>query len=135
MKAKQEVTSTLTIWLREDGILHGVGREGAVSTLETAKADFEATRRVAGGVLRPVLVDIRKVKAVERPAREFLSSAYVGTIVSATALLIKSGISRAIGNFYIGIKAPNYPMKLFTSEADALAWLKQFVRPAGGEDA
>jgi hypothetical protein len=49
-------------------------------------------------------------------------------VESAAALLIGSPLTRAIGNFFMGLNKPLIPTRLFTSETEALAWLKGFVR-------
>jgi hypothetical protein len=49
-------------------------------------------------------------------------------VFSATALIISSPLSRAIGNFFLGLNRTSMPTRLFTSEADALAWLSEYTR-------
>jgi hypothetical protein len=39
------------------------------------------------------------------------------------ALLVGSPVTRVIGNFFIGLNKPRWPVRLFRSESDALAWL------------
>jgi hypothetical protein len=36
-------------------------------------------------------------------------------------------MSRVIGNFFIGFSRTNIPTRLFTSEAEAIDWLKTFI--------
>jgi hypothetical protein len=36
-------------------------------------------------------------------------------------------VARAIGNFFMGLNKPLIPTRLFTSEAEALGWLREFV--------
>jgi hypothetical protein len=73
----------------------------------------------------PVLADIRHVKAIEREAREvYRSREKYNMEVTALAILVGSPLSRAIGNFFIGLSRMPMPTRLFTSEADAIRWLK-----------
>lgn len=46
---------------------------------------------------------------------------------SAVALIVKSPLSRAIGNFFLGLNKTPLPTKLFTSENHAITWLKTFL--------
>jgi hypothetical protein len=48
------------------------------------------------------------------------------------ALLVGSPMSRAIGNFFIGLNKPLIPTRLFVSEPEALAWLRGFLPEGGG---
>ncbi len=43
-------------------------------------------------------------------------------------LYLFSPISSMIGNFFIRISKPLVPTKIFTDEAKAKEWLKQFVK-------
>ncbi len=36
-------------------------------------------------------------------------------------------LSRAIGNIFMGLNKPDFPLRLFTSDAEALAWLTGFL--------
>ena len=119
------VTSTTKIWLGDDGVVRLVAHPGADETTDTAKAAIEVVNKLTAGVKRPMLVDIRGGKSIERKARRLWASHDAG--LSAAAILVGSGISRAIGNFMSSVLRPCYPMRLFTSEHEALAWLKTFL--------
>jgi hypothetical protein len=66
--------------------------------------------------------------AMDREARLFFAGEETAKVESAAALIIDSLLSRAIGNFFMGLNKPIIPTRLFTSEAEALAWLKGLVR-------
>jgi hypothetical protein len=73
-------------------------------------------------------VDLRGARqAATREAREAYA-AEGHQYVSAAAVLIDNPVSRVIGNFFIGLNRPRLPMRLFVSEAEALAWLQTFLR-------
>jgi len=65
---------------------------------------------------------------MDREARRYFAGEETAKVESAAALLIESPLSKAIGNFFMGLNKPIVPTRLFTSEAEALAWLKGFVR-------
>ena len=75
-----------------------------------------------------MLVDLTHCKAISREARAYYAGEQAAKSGLAAALLIGSPLARAIGNFFMQINKPIFPARLFTSEAQALAWLKSFVR-------
>jgi hypothetical protein len=121
-------TSTATISLGDDGVMRFVVHPGAKETVDTARENIEALTSLAGGMKRPLLVDNRLGRAIELRARQVWGSAEADAVASCTAVLIKPGISRAIGNFMIGVLKPSRPHKLFDSEPDAVAWLKTHLQ-------
>ena len=112
------------IWLGEDGIIHIVILPNAELSQADAKANVVAVDQISQGKKQPLLVDIRQAKAMDREVRREFASA---TNVTATALLIASPVSRVIGNFFIGLNEAAVPVRLFTSEAEAVEWLKGFL--------
>ncbi|MGZ4038838.1 MAG: DUF7793 family protein, partial [Bacteroidia bacterium] len=75
----------------------------------------------------PLLVDARPVLSMEREARKHFSTNGRDTKISAMAVMVKSPLSRVIGNFFMGLNKPQIPARLFDSEADAVEWLKTFL--------
>ena len=118
-------TSTASLWLAEDGIIWGVFKDGSRETLETAKENAEVAGSLAGDRRVPVLIDMSAMKMISKEARAHYASADVSAYSLAQALITKSPISRVIGNFFLGLNKPPHPVRLFTSESDALAWLKE----------
>ncbi len=120
-------TRTSTMWIDEDGILHSVYSEGMDVELDDVKENMGVLKQLTGGKRAPYIIDIRGVHSVTREARDTASTAEALSITNSTALLIGSPISRVIGNFFMGLNKPPYPLRLFTSEEKAMAWLKGFV--------
>ena len=46
---------------------------------------------------------------------------------SETALVVGSPVSRVIGNFFVGLNRPKYPLRLFDDQEFATAWLLGFA--------
>ena len=126
MSTDEIATETGRVWLGEDGIIRSVANAHSEETLPTAKANIAAIAHVAGGVPRPVLVDLTGVKAISRDARAYYNSAEAAAHYTAAAMLIGSPLSRVIGNFYMGLNKLPKPARLFTAEDAALAWLREF---------
>jgi hypothetical protein len=124
---KQVRTRAATHFLGDDGIVRAILDEGAEETLADAKASVEAVFQVSNGTKRPLLVDLRKVKSQDRGARVYYSGPESLSSSLGIAILMGSPISRMLGNFFLGFSKPKVPLKLFTSEADAIQWLKELL--------
>lgn len=117
------ITRTAKISLREDGILQFVYLPQAQESLADAQENVRAGERLSPG-RRPLLVDIRPMQHIEREARAYYSGLQS---ITARALLVGSPVTRVIANFFISINRPVIPTKLFTSETEAVVWLRNFV--------
>jgi hypothetical protein len=121
------VTRTNRNWLREDGILQSATLPGASQSLADAHENTAAYARLTGGKRLPLLMDLRSVSGpLHREAREFYSGAEYARVVSATALLVGSPVGRLIGTFVLRLNRPVSPIRIFTSEPEAVAWLEGY---------
>lgn len=127
MKSEIIKTRTNNIYLDDDRIIRCQLSSGSEIKAEDIKEDFAVFSKLIGDKNAPVLLDLRGIKSVTREAREYVSSPESMRFMSVLALLIGSPISKVVGNFFLGINKPPYPTKIFTSEAKALAWLKEFT--------
>ena len=117
------------ISLGDDGILR-LRMKPDVFELDLADAEevIRAVGEVGGGVPRPALVDLRTLRSMSRDCRKYFAGPQTARVQSAAGLLVVSPIARAIGNFFMGLNKPLIPTRLFTSETEALVWLRDFVR-------
>ncbi|MBS1256380.1 MAG: hypothetical protein MAG581_02202 [Deltaproteobacteria bacterium] len=74
---------------------------------------------------RAFLIDIRIVRSIDKESRKFYTGKEASEITLGVALLIGSKLSRMLGNFFIGLDRPPYPIRLFNIEEEALIWLRQ----------
>jgi hypothetical protein len=111
-------------WVDAEGFFRGEAATTADQGLAEARAQVAAQRGMGFPLPRPFLMDIRNARSLSREARAFYASAEVAEVFSATALVVSSPLSRAIGNFFLGFNRPAMPTRLFESEAEALAWLR-----------
>jgi len=116
------------LWLDSDGILHTQVKPHTELTLEDARESLEHSRRLCAGKRHPVLVDLTNCKALRREARAYYAGEEAANPGLAVVLLIGSPLARVIGNFYMEFHKPVFPVRLFTSEAQAITWLKGFLR-------
>src|SRR4051812_492651 len=121
-----EVTLRTGRFWKEGGFLRGECFDAAEETLADAKDQVAQQRTMLDGKPLPFLMDIRRVRSLSRDARAYFATREAAEVFAATALLISSPLSRAVGNFFLGLNKPSMPTRLFTSEADALAWLEQY---------
>jgi hypothetical protein len=119
-------TRTAKIWLRADGLIQVVPLPNIKSGLADAKENVAAITRFASAKKRPVLIDIRASQGIDRETRAYYSSAEGVKSDTALALLVESPVTQVMANFFIGFNQPPVPTRLFTSEAEAVAWLKGF---------
>lgn len=115
------------LWLGEDGIVRIVWIPGAEVTLENAQETMAAYLKVNQGKRRPLFVDTKSMRSLARGARTYYASEYAAQIASAVAIIIGSPVSKVLGNFYLGVSNPHLPTRLFSSEEQALEWLKEYI--------
>ena len=120
-------TQTARIWLGEDGIIRisliGVMSEG----LAIAQENLEAVSQVSQSKIRPVFADIRNIRSIGAEERKFYARMETKGVINAVALLVDSPLSRVIGSFFLGLNKLPVPTRIFTSEEQALAWLRSFI--------
>ena len=117
-------TRTETIHVDPEGIVRCVVKEVASMTEEDARANIAAIWECNGQRPARVLVDARKTHHVTREARAFLAGEETARVQAACALWVSSPVSTLIANFFMGFNRPRYPVRIFSSEADALKWLR-----------
>jgi hypothetical protein len=121
-------TRICSFTLDERGFVRARLDAGATLELDDAREAIEATWRVAGERRRPVLVDMSALAGESRAARLYFVSDEAVARYAAVAILVASPVSRVIGTFFLRLSAHKVPTRLFTSEAEASAWLAEQVR-------
>jgi len=143
---RSAVTTVSFAHIDEDGVVHWTYRSGAKVDLSAAKEEVGIVGALVDRVLKiypsgnpegnkvPLLIDIRPVRKVARNARALLGSNEVSDrwCVSGLALVIKSPISKMIGNATLSWQRPKHPTKLFTDVERAKEWLLE--QPPMGPD-
>jgi hypothetical protein len=114
-----------SIRLGEDGIARMVWAPHSDITLDLARACDAALVQLCGGQRGPLLVELDNVRSVDRDARTYFASS---STVTAVAMVGRSPLAVAIGNFFIRLAHPVNPTGLFSTEAEAVDWLKGFIK-------
>jgi hypothetical protein len=116
-----------TAALRSDGLLEYCAVPGLVITHDVALQIFELGLQITD-IPRPTLVLMTDMARVDRQSRAFFASEEYMRLCSQTALVVGSPVSRVIGNFFVGLNRPSYPVKIFDDAKLAAEWLQGFVR-------
>jgi hypothetical protein len=95
-------------------------------TLEIAREEITALKRLTGGKRRAVLCDFRNVASTDLHARAYYGGQETRSAYSACAFLTPSPLTRAIGNVFLAFhgRLSATRVRLFNSERDALEWLR-----------
>ena len=125
--ADQIITRTSRIWLDVEGIVRIVKLPGAEETLEDAERNYDAIIKVSGQKRRPIFIDGSLLKSVTRKVRVYYAK-NIPKQATAIAPLTKSSFNRVLASFLQPliktIYKGDFPFKIFTSEKEAIEWLR-----------
>jgi hypothetical protein len=115
--------SIADVHLRPDGILEYRYHDGVMVDLAQARQLVLHAATLVDSP-RPTLVVVDKIKGIDREARSYFAHGEDnGAVTTSVALVLGNPVARMLGNFFLGLNKPRFPTRLFTSEADAVAWL------------
>jgi hypothetical protein len=124
-------TQAAKIWLEEDGIVWTmilpIVFPDDKLTIADARNIIEGASKLTNGKKTPMLVESSYARPMNSEAKEFLTGMEAANVVSALAMITSSSLNKLLRNVLLGINKPSYPVKLFTSEAEAINWLKRFL--------
>jgi hypothetical protein len=123
----EQIVRVAKLWLGNDGIVRIIHVPGADVTLEDAKETMAAYLKINNGKSRPLFIDTKTMKSLARGARHYYASEEAANVASAVAIIVGTPVSRVLGNFYLGLSNPLLPTRLFSSEDEALEWLKGYL--------
>ncbi|HTH57543.1 MAG TPA: hypothetical protein VL728_15940 [Cyclobacteriaceae bacterium] len=94
--------------------------------IDVAKEIVESRLNYTKGKPVYTLIDFSNVKSVTKEARDYMNSPDGGLKgILGGAFLSTSVVATLFVNLYLKISNPSVPAKFFTSEKDALWWLKK----------
>jgi hypothetical protein len=105
----------------DDGILRVKIMEGAVIGREQVKMQMETIERMGIHIPHLALVDARNDFTITKDGQETAAAYYHMRI--ATAVVTGNPVTRMLSNAYVDIFKPASPVRLFSNEKDAEAWL------------
>lgn len=118
-------TRTSVYTLHEDGIIVQRLRSNAKQSLADARENIEAFVTLAGEQKRPCLVDGRTALTAEPGVREYYAGPAATRMTVALALLVGSAAMRVVANLFLTLNKPSIPTRMFTTEVEALEWLRR----------
>lgn len=125
--AEARELSKFWTWMGPDGICRTKTKDQAEISLEEARENSATVNSFFRGQKYPLLVDARTIKYISKDARKQFAVNGRETSITSFALMVKSPLSRVIGNFFMGLNKPSIPARLFDDEQEAIAWLKKFI--------
>ena len=117
-------TSVGTLTMRPDGIAFFESHPGAEEGLSGAREVVEGYRRLGGGRRLLAVADIRLARSVDREARRYSAGVEMGAVVRGLALVVDSGVSKVLGNFFLSLNRPRFKMRLVGSVDEGVKWLQ-----------
>jgi hypothetical protein len=113
-----------TYWF-EDGILISLSKPPK-RTVELIKGNVTLVKQITNNKPAPLLIYLSDSPVPDKETRKF-STEQLPAIYKAMAMVSKPGLSKLIMNILFSLKPPPIPMKSFTDDKEAKAWLKQFT--------
>ena len=96
---------------------------------EDAEELFVAFDQLAVVAAVPLLADIRTLRGVSLGVRTRMSSERAGRYLARVALVADNPLTRTIGNFFMRLNRPPFPLRIFDGEDEALRWLLAPPKP------
>ena len=123
-----DLTSS-TVWFNEEGILFSKPKPDApVSpSNEEIKVDMDRLRGIIGNRKVCLVGESNpNSKPPKKEQRDYIADE-ISSITKAMALVASSPVSRMLANLFFSFKPPNYPIKMFSTEAEAVSWIRQYL--------
>jgi hypothetical protein len=108
-----------TLSVEESGLVRLTWVAGTRITDLLARESMDAVDELNGGRVRPLLVEMRGA-GINREARLMFTRE---VSASRVALLGGTPVDRVVANFALSVSRMAMPIRFFSSEADAVAWL------------
>jgi len=119
-------TAGATIHYRKDGILH-IHYEDEFFTIEDTKRIFKFTREHSPWEVAPLFLSGGAFSNQDAESKRFNSSEEVMKHCSAIAFLSPTIAQKILANFFIKVMKPAAPTRFFSTEEEAISWLKNFM--------
>lgn len=117
-------TRTERLWLHPERYVIAEVRPGLIADLDDAIVNVAAVGTLAAGVPLPLLLDMRAhATSATRECREYYAGAEAQRVNLAVAMLVRSHVSRVVGNFFLGLNKTRFPFRMFSDLDEAVAWL------------
>ena len=117
---------TSTLWFDENGILCSIAKKVPLQTVDEAKSTMDEFVKITGGKKVCMLADSTDSTPVNKEMRDYIAEV-LPNVVKAVAIISRSAVGKMAANLFFSLKKQPYPVKMFTDEAEAKKWLKQYL--------
>lgn len=114
-----------TFWLDEHGILYAVSKT-TPRTLERQIANYELIAKITGNKKVCLLSDTTNSSPQDKETRDYMA-AHLPDLFKAMAVISASSGGRFITNIFLALKQQPIPIRFFTDEEEAKAWLMKYL--------
>ncbi len=119
-----------TVWFDEEGILYSQPNDVPDPDLtdEEIMREMEKFRAITGNKKVCMIAEAHP-KGGKPPKKEqrALIAKEISSVTKAMAIITTSSLSRMIINLFFGFRPPDYPVKMFKSEAEAKEWIRKYL--------
>lgn len=120
-------------WIGPDRILWCVIKPGAMVDLEAARESVSVGQAMVREGKYVQVIDTGSMRELTRETREVFGSTEPGRRLGVgVAIIVRSPVTRVMGNFFLGFNRPATPVRLFSSRDDAVTWLHRLLDEATG---
>lgn len=112
-------------WFDETGILYSVSNNTR-RTVENILSNVELVKRITNNRKACLVVYVAPSPVPDAATRKLVQKELPG-IYKAMAIISKGGLGKFIMNFLFKLKPPSIPMKTFSDEEKAKAWIMQYL--------
>lgn len=111
-------------YLDDDGILYSYSKS-ILRTVENISENVALVKSI-GNKPVPLLIYLSNSPVPDKATRKF-STEQLPHVYKAMAMVSKPGLAKFIMNILFTLKTPPIPMKSFSDDKEAKAWLSQFL--------
>jgi hypothetical protein len=122
-----QTKSYFSVVLRADGIIQITVNTDQEIDVAEIKEIIEAIGKAGNYKKHPTLIYASNSITPTPEARAYLAKSDANPFSIASAFMVKSLQHKLLVNAYLKINKPNRPTKMFTSENQAIEWLKSFL--------
>ena len=121
-------TRTADIWKDKNGIIWLKVSEGVEMDVEDAADNLLVIKNLSKSVPVLRILDSRNKWNISDEAKKYTETAFKHQNTIAYAVLVNSFTDKILRNFILKFNRPEMPLKTFTEESEAIAWLLSFKK-------
>jgi hypothetical protein len=118
-------------WLDPSGVVCNHSYADHVSA-QHIRDGLRAAVELSGGRRIPLVAEAGPFGGSDREARDLLAGPEAAAVYTAMAVVVRSPVARTLMNFFVRFARPPFPVQVFTSPSEAIAWAAGFRESSGG---